>query len=167
MMRNFSFCGAVVLAMALGTSAQAQPYSGDSYASLYSWQLGTSGQTLNPRTYLWDQYYYNNPNISPYLNLMRVQPYGGTDYFNYVQPMEQQRQRQETLSAGGPTRGGHFAAGPSEPSGFNSGMIQPKNPFAKGSSATSSEIMPYSTGAPNRSESYYYNHYYGGWEGRN
>lgn len=145
-------------------SAQAQwDPPGAGYANLYTWQLGTSGQPLNKNTYLWDRYYYNNPNVSPYLNLSRIQPYGGNDYFTYVQPMEQQRQRQATMSLGGPTVGGRFDSGPTN---ATSSMVRPKNPFSRGPGGNG-EIMPYNTDSPNRSSSYYSNHYYGGWEGRN
>lgn len=173
MNRFFSFCAAVLLTSAFTATASAQPFSNtSSYANLYSWQLGTSGQPLTPQSYLWDRYYYNNPNVSPYLNLMRAQPYGGTDYFTYVQPMEQQRERQQTISAGGPTRGGYYSAGAGgspgslNSSSMNGGMYHP-NSSMQGQSSYGSQIMPYSTGAPNRSASYYQNHYYGGWEGRN
>jgi hypothetical protein len=181
MNRILTICLTTLLASAFAATASAQPFSDtSSYANLYSWQLGTSGQPLNSNTYLWDRYYYNNPNVSPYLNLNRVQPYGGTDYFTYVQPMEQQRQREQTLSAGGPTRGGHFTAGAGAggsigiapaptlgPSTYNPGApIQGRTSYSQPFNS-GSEIMPYSTSAPNRSASYYQNHYYGGWEGRN
>jgi hypothetical protein len=168
MTRLFSLCIAALFMSVLSGIANAQwDPAGSSYANLYTWQLGTSGQPLNKNTYLWDRYYYNNPNVSPYLNLTRVQPYGGTDYFTYVQPQEKLRQQQASLSAGGPTAGGHFDAGPGSLGGSGS-MVRPKNPFSRGpGGAADSEIMPYNTNSPNRSSSYYYNHYYGGWQGRN
>jgi hypothetical protein len=179
MNRYFSLCAAALIASVFAATASAQPFSDQSsYANLYSWQLGTSGQPLTPQSYLWDRYYYNNPNVSPYLNLNRVQPYGGTDYFTYVQPMEQQRQREQMRSFGGPTSGGYYSAGAGSSSGsttsprigastYNPGApVQGRTSYSQPFN-NSSEIMPYSTSAPNRSASYYHNHYYGGWEGRN
>jgi hypothetical protein len=152
-------------------NAKAQPFSGDSYANLYSWQLGTSGQALTPQTYLWDRYYYNNPNVSPYLNLMRAQPAGGTDYFTYVQPLEQQRELENAAAAKRPPTGGHVNLTPAQPNTSTGGMYHPGstyNPYyGRAGNPGQSEIMPYSNNAPNRSSSYYYNHYYGGWQGRN
>jgi hypothetical protein len=187
MTRIITLLLAILAVLTLGSVAQAQPFSNDSYANLYSWQLGVSGQPMSPQTYLWDRYYYNNPNVSPYLNLNRAQPYGGTDYFTYVQPMEQQRERQMTMSAGGPTRGGYYSAGAGGARGSSSytspgaslgptnyaaggsgSMIQRSSSFPKrAGTAAEGEIMPYSTNAPDRNASYYYNHYYGGWQGRN
>lgn len=165
-MKRFLIVGiaAVAIGNAAGTARAQWDPVGSSYANLYTWQLGTSGQPLDKNTYLWDRYYYNNPNVSPYLNLSRIQPYGGTDYFTYVQPLEQQRQRQASMSAGGPTAGGRFDAGPST----SGSMVRPKNPFSRGPGGpASSEIMPFNPNSPQRSSSYYSNHYYGGWEGRN
>lgn len=159
---------AVALVMAFSRSAGAQPFSGDSYANLYSWQLGTSGQPLSPQAYIWDRYYYNNPNVSPYLNLMRVQPNGGTDYFTYVQPLEEKQEAENALAAKSPPTGGRA---PIQSKSFSGGMYHSSatyNPYYGGrGGAGESQIVPYSTNAPSRSASYYYNHYYGGWQGRN
>jgi hypothetical protein len=48
----------------------------------------------------------------------------------------------------------------------NTGSMQ-LHPFGGASSYSGSQIEPYSTSAPSRGSSFYYNHWYGGWQGRN
>lgn len=131
-----------------------------SYANLYDQQLSASGRVMLPQTYIWDRYYYNNPNVSPYLNLARIQPYGSNDYLTYVKPQEDARRAAAASSSiGGPQMSGNRPPA-------NTGSMG-LHPFGGASSYSASQIEPYSPAAPSRGSSFYYNHWYGGWKGRN
>ncbi|MCA9101814.1 MAG: hypothetical protein R3C10_04850 [Pirellulales bacterium] len=63
-----------------------------SYADLYNRQLKqTRSSGISARNYTTNQYFYHNPNISPYLNLARPGNSYTPKYQAYVMPEEQRR----------------------------------------------------------------------------
>lgn len=142
--------GAWLLGLAACASAQ-QNYGAyfQQNARKYSGQMNTE----TAGRYLYDKYFYNKPSVSPYLNLDRVDPYGGTSYQAYVRPQEQrrkatmmaqsqyidQRKRQGNV--------GHTAFPGATYGQAGTAILKP---------------VPQSKSTP----SAYYNHWYGGWSGR-
>jgi hypothetical protein len=118
-----------------------QSYSDDYYQSLAKYHV-----PLSPTMYLWDRYYRQNPAVTPYLGLTLPRPLGATDYQAYVQPELQQRQQQEQAAYDAKFRQRpqqmQVPPGGLEPVYTNEGAL------------------------PDRSASFYQNHWYGQWQGR-
>jgi hypothetical protein len=67
------------------------------YADYYNQNLKKTGRPSNsPANYTFNRIYYKNPAVSPYTNLMRGSPRGGTAYQRYVVP-ERKRREQANL----------------------------------------------------------------------
>lgn len=87
---------ALAFALLVGASAVKSQVSTQprTYSDWYDKQLREArpGAT-SPRRYTYDKYYYHNPAVSPYSNLMRPGVAGGTAYQTYVVPEQQRRQQ--------------------------------------------------------------------------
>jgi hypothetical protein len=84
---------AVAFAVAWVAPAQPQyePSPPKNYANYYSQHLQQYHRPpVDPRDYRFDKYYYHNPNISPYLNLVRHNQYGN-NYYQRVLPEVERR----------------------------------------------------------------------------
>jgi len=64
----------------------------DYYRSSYK-RTANPRAAINPARYTVDRMYYHNPAISPYLNLTRPSSSYRPNYFTYVKPEENRRQR--------------------------------------------------------------------------
>lgn len=67
------------------------------YGSFFTQQGAKYGGGLGTQSssaYLYDKYFYHNKSVSPYANLARRDPLGGTNYYSYVKPEQERRERQ-------------------------------------------------------------------------
>jgi hypothetical protein len=137
---------------ALAGVASAQQGYGSYYGQQARKQHGQLG-TESVGRYLYDQYFYKRPSVSPYVNLDRPDPYGGTSYQAYVRP-EQQR-REATMRA----QGAYIDARKRE------GRVgDTRFPGATYGGVGTAILKP----VPQRKStpSAYHNHWYGGWANR-
>lgn len=119
-----------------------------SYTNFYNSQLSNyTAPDLNAKEYTWDKYLYHNTNVTPYLNLLRPDYTYLPDYQAYVVPEEQRRAQQaeqwRTQRAAGSPANARSVTSPS----FAGNSFQ-------------------QTAAPARTDSFYDNHWYGGWQNR-
>jgi hypothetical protein len=93
--RNFAGIAALVVGLT-GADAQAQYQRNQSYADQYREQYEKT-RTIPKSTvnYTIDKYFYHNPTISPYLNLVRPANQYTPRYQTYVKPELQRRQKQQ------------------------------------------------------------------------
>lgn len=63
------------------------------YSDYYNEQLTQFNRPNpgNPAVWTYNQFYYHNPAVSPYMNLLRPSGYGTNAYYKYVVPEEQRR----------------------------------------------------------------------------
>lgn len=98
--KPYTFVLAAVTAACFAAVAQAQfaPYS-----DFYNRQLKVSSArpNVNPGRYTYDKYFYNRPSVSPYSNLLRPTGPYVNNYFQYVRPEEQRREKVATSSSSG------------------------------------------------------------------
>lgn len=84
-------------------------YQPKSYSDYYSKSLQNYRRPpVSPQQYTIDRYYYHNPAVSPYSNLMRPSWQYTNNYFRYVRPEQQRREAQmiKQNSPRPPTTGG-------------------------------------------------------------
>lgn len=112
-------------------------------------QLGTQSTSR----YLYDQYFYKRSTVSPYINLDRVDTYGGDAYQTYVKPEQERRQR--TMAA----QSAYIDARKRE--GRVGDTRYPGATYGGGGTAIVKPV-PQRKSTP----SAYYNHWYGGWQNR-
>jgi hypothetical protein len=96
---------AVGLVAAVAQRICAQVLPSGSYESIYNQELAKRTQPMvNPGLYTYDRYFYHDPAISPYENLLRRGTIGGANYQLYVRPEEEARAAAEaripTLNTG-------------------------------------------------------------------
>lgn len=111
---------ALILAAGIAAGAartgSAQVLPSTAYESIYQQELPKRTQpSISPALYTYDRYFYHNPAISPYENLMRRGTIGGANYQLYVRPEEQARAaaaaRVPTLNTGvGGYQGDRYAS---------------------------------------------------------
>ncbi len=89
------------------STAKAQETLPRTYSDYYAQQLHAYHQpSIDLGRYTFDKYFYHNPAVSPYLNLLRPSGSYVNNYFQYVLPEEQRRQQvmtrmDEPLRTGG------------------------------------------------------------------
>ena len=126
------------------------------YGSYYGKNVVKSGGQLGSQSverYLYDKHFYHKPAVSPYINLDRPDPMGGTSYQAFVRP-EQQR-RQATMA----TQSAYIDARKCE------GRVgDTRFPGATYGQAGTAMLKP--VPQQRTTPSAYYNHWYGGWANR-
>jgi hypothetical protein len=155
-MRRWRAAGQVCLAAACCCCALAErAVAQQGYGSYYGQNVVKSGGQVakqSPANYLYDKYYHNRPSVSPYMNLDRIDPVGGTSYQSYVRPEQERRER--TMQAQNAYIDSRKRAGNVGDTRFpgatygGGGTAIMKPPAKRPSTSTSSA---------------YYNHWYGGW----
>jgi hypothetical protein len=101
--------------------------------------------------YLYDKNFYRRPSVSPYINLDRLDPMGGTAYQAYVKPEQERRQRtMQAQNAYIDARKREGRVGDTRFPGATYG----------GSGTAILKPLPKQSSTP----SAYYNHWYGGWQ---
>ena len=95
------------------------------YSGLYSGPTQRlTAPSINPARYTYDRMFYRNPAVSPYSNLMREGSLvSAPNYFRYVAPEQQRRQRIETQMSD-PRARGTMGSLPSMPRGGLPGAYQ-------------------------------------------
>ena len=126
------------------------------YGSYYGQQVKQSqGQlgTQSVERYLYDQYFYKRPSVSPYVNLDRLDTATSTAYQAYVRPEQQRRER--TMQA----QASYIDARKRE--GRVGDTRFPGATYGGGGTAILKPV-PQQKSTPGA----YYNHWYGGWANR-
>ena len=95
------------------------------YSDIYSGpSQNFTAQAINPARYTYNRMFYHNPAVSPYSNLMRSgSQVSAPNYFRYVAPEQQRRQRIETQMSD-PRAGGRLGSLPSTPKSGLPGAYQ-------------------------------------------
>jgi len=149
---TLAVCATACWLAALAGDAHAQ----QGYGSYYGQQVQKSHGQLGTQSvdrYLYDQYFYKRPSVSPYINLDRVDPLGGTSYQAYVRPEQERRAR--TMQA----QSAYIDARKRE--GHVGDTRFPGATYGGGGTAIMKPV-PQQKSTPGA----YYNHRYGGWANR-
>ena len=133
----------------MSQSAVAQQGYGSYYGQNVTQSHGQLG-TQSTSRYLYDQYFYKRPSVSPYINVDRMDTMSGTAYQSYVRP--EQERRQATKIAQSAYIDARKKAG-------NVGDTRyPGATFGGGGTAI---LKP--PPKPTQNTGAYYNHWYGNW----
>ncbi|MGD9634958.1 MAG: hypothetical protein AB7G28_24745 [Pirellulales bacterium] len=149
--RTALFCAASAAALLSAGNAAAQQGYGSYYGQNVTQTHGQLG-TQSTARYLYDEYFYHRPSVSPYMNINRIDTMDGAAYQAYVRPELERREATRQSQAAyldyrkkegrvGDTRYPGMTVGGS---GNTAIMKPPAKPVA-------------TPGA-------YHNHWYGGWK---
>ncbi len=144
--------GLVVCCAVYSEVAVGQQGYGSYYGQTVKQTHGQLGAQSSSR-YLYDQYFYKRSSVSPYINLDRLDTYSGTSYQSYVRPEQERRER--TMAA----QSAYIDARKRE--GRVGDTRFPGATYGGGGTAIMKPV-PQQKSTP----SAYYNHWYGGWQGR-